>query len=371
MKALDILVIGGGIGGLTAAIALRREGFAVTVIERDPSWSVYGVGIIQQSNVIRAMSDLDLIDTYLGAACGFNHVEIFTPHGTMVARVPSPNLVNGYPANVGIARPALHKVLADRVMSDGVEVLLGVTTTTINDLGDGVHVTLSDGSERNFDIVVGADGVHSQTRAMLFPDAAEPEYTGQAVWRYNLPRPAGHDALQAYNGPIGIGLVPMSANQIYMFVTTAEPGNPRYPRAGLAAAMRAKLDRAPPAIRSLAENITDDDGVVYRPLETLMLKGPWHRGRTVLLGDAIHATTPHLGQGAGMAIEDSIVLAAEIARHDTTDAAFAAYHDRRFDRCDYIVRSSLAICHGQLGKSAPVDNAAATREMFAMVSQPI
>ncbi|MFC3579167.1 FAD-dependent oxidoreductase [Sphingomonas hylomeconis] len=371
MRNLNILVIGGGIGGLTAAIALRRDGHAVTVIEQNPNWSVYGVGIIQQSNVIRAMSDLGLIDSYLGAAYGFDFVEIFTPTGVKVARVPSPNLVEGYPANVGIARPALHKVLVDRVLADGVEVKLGVTARQIDDLGDRVRVTLSDDGVQDFDIVVGADGVYSQTRATFFPDAPLPAYTGQAVWRYNLPRPADLDALQAYNGPIGIGLVPMSADQMYIFVTTPEPGNTRYARDGLAARMRDKLENAPPAVRALAAGITDDQGVVYRPLETVIMEGPWHKGRVVMLGDAIHATTPHLGQGAGMAIEDSIVLAEELSRHDTPDAAFTAYRERRYDRCAYIVQSSLAICRGQLGLSEPVDNAVATREMFAAVSQPI
>jgi len=90
-----------------------------------------------------------------------------------------------------------------------------------------------------------------------------------------------------------------------------------------------------------------------------------------LVGDAVHATTPHLGQGAGMAIEDAIVLTEELARHETPQAAFEAYYDRRFERCRYIVERSLAICLGQLGKGPPVDNARATAEMFEVTAQPI
>jgi 2-polyprenyl-6-methoxyphenol hydroxylase-like FAD-dependent oxidoreductase len=156
-----------------------------------------------------------------------------------------------------------------------------------------------------------------------------------------------------------------------MYVTTPEPDNPRYETAGIAAAMRAKLANCSPAIRALADQITDDHGVVYRPLEAMIVTGAWHKGRVVLLGDAVHATTPHLGQGAGMAIEDSIVLAEEIARADDPEQAFTAFRARRFDRCRFIVEKSLAICHGQIGKGPPVDNAMATQEMFAVVSQPI
>jgi 2-polyprenyl-6-methoxyphenol hydroxylase-like FAD-dependent oxidoreductase len=111
--------------------------------------------------------------------------------------------------------------------------------------------------------------------------------------------------------------------------------------------------------------------VVYRPLEVLLVEGAWHRGRVVLLGDAVHATTPHLGQGAGMAIEDSLVLADELARHEDVEAALNAYRARRFERCAYIVRASLAICMGQLGKGPPVENAKATAEMFSVTNQPI
>src|SRR5690606_22737751 len=138
MQQLEILVIGGGIGGLTAAIALRAKGHAVTVIEKDPDWSVYGVGIIQQSNVIRAMKQLGLIDEYLAAGVGFDRVAVHAPDGTRVAEVPSPSLVEGYPANVGIGRPALHKVLGDRTIAAGADLRLGVTAQSLQDTGDGV-----------------------------------------------------------------------------------------------------------------------------------------------------------------------------------------------------------------------------------------
>ena len=107
MNDLNILVIGGGIGGLTAAIALRRKGHRVTVIEKDPDWSVYGVGIIQQSNVIRAMSELDLLDDYLAAGVPFDTIAIHTPDGTKVAEIPgaASDRRNILPMSVSAGRP--------------------------------------------------------------------------------------------------------------------------------------------------------------------------------------------------------------------------------------------------------------------------
>jgi 2-polyprenyl-6-methoxyphenol hydroxylase-like FAD-dependent oxidoreductase len=371
MKKLDILVIGGGIGGLTSAIALSKRGHDVVVIERDPTWSVYGVGIIQQSNVLRAAQQLGILKDYLAAGVGFDAVEIFAPGGQKVARVPGHPVAEGLPANLGIGRPALHKLLGDAAKDAGTRIRLGITVERIDDTGEAVDIVFSDGSQGRFAIVVGADGIFSTTRATIMPGVEKPAFTGQAVWRYNLPRPASLDALQVYNGPTGAGLVPISSETMYMYVTTPEPGNPRYESAGLAAKMREKLAGAAPAIRQLAEQITDDAGVVYRPLEWMMLYGPWHKGRIVLVGDAVHATTPHLGQGAGMAIEDSIVLADELSKSGSIENAFVSYRARRFERCRFIVEKSLQICFGQIGKGPPVDNAVATREMFSVVSQPI
>ncbi len=371
MQNLHIGIVGGGIGGLTAAIALRRQGFAVTVFEKDPAWSVYGVGITQQSNVIRAMEQLGVLEDYLHAGVGFDAVEIFAPDGAMIARVPSPSLVPGRPASMGVARPALHRLLGDKALAAGAAIHLGVYPAAIAQSADGVGVELSDGSTARFDVLVGADGITSWVRQSILPEAPTPRFTGQGVWRYNFPRAEGLDALRVYNGATGVGLVPMTQDLMYMYVTSPEPGNPRFATEGLAERMRQRIAHAAPAIQALAPLITDDAGVVYRPLETVNVSGPWHHGRVVLLGDAAHATTPHLGQGAGMAIEDALVLAEELAAKATVEQAFAAYHARRQPRCSYIVEKSLEICRGQLGQGPLVDNSLATREMFQVVSQPL
>jgi 2-polyprenyl-6-methoxyphenol hydroxylase-like FAD-dependent oxidoreductase len=371
MREARILIIGAGIGGLTAAIALGKRGFAVDMIERDPDWSVYGVGIIQQANVIRAMAELGIVQEYLDAGFGFDHVDVFSPTGAHLAKVPSPRLVEDHPANIGIGRRALHEVLGRCARAAGARIRLGVTATSLDDRGEQVSVTFSDGVTEHYDVVIGADGLNSATREQLFPDAPRPQFTGQGVWRYNFPRPSDVVSLHAYAGPRGMGLVPLAEGLMYLFLTTPEPGNPHYARAGLARAMRDKLEGAPPAIAALARQIADDEAVVYKPLEWVFLSGAWHKGRVVLLGDAVHATTPHLGQGAGMAIEDGLVLAEELARAAEPEEAFTAYRARRFDRCRYIVEQSKAIGDSQLGLLPPVDQAKATREMFEVIAAPI
>jgi 2-polyprenyl-6-methoxyphenol hydroxylase-like FAD-dependent oxidoreductase len=371
MTGMRILVIGGGIGGLAAATALGQKGFAVTVIERSDGSGVEGVGISQQANVVRALASLGLADDYVRAGFAYDAVEIYAPDGTLAARTPARSLIEGYPAAMGIPRRALLRVLADAATAAGAELRRSTTAVSLEGERGRVHARFSDETEGSFDLAVGADGIYSQTRRQLFPDAPRPEFTGQAVWRYNLPRPAGFDALHVYNGPTGVGLVPMSDAEIYIYATTPEPENPGYPLDGLASLMRERLAGCAPAIRTIAEQITDDTRVVYRPLEAIFLEGAWHKGRIALLGDAVHATTPHLGQGGGMAIEDAVVLAEELTLHDDPEAAFTAYRRRRFERCRYVVEKSLEICRGQVGKGPLIDNAKAGAEMNALLAQPI
>jgi 2-polyprenyl-6-methoxyphenol hydroxylase-like FAD-dependent oxidoreductase len=370
MSGKRILVIGGGIGGLTAATALAQKGFEVTVIERSDGSGVEGVGISQQANVVRALAGLGLADDYVRAGFAYDAVEIHAPDGTLVTRTPARSLIAGYPAAMGIPRRALLRVLTDAATAAGADIRSSTTASLEEERGQ-VRAHFSNGDRESFDLVVGADGIYSHTRRLLFPDAPRPKFTGQAVWRYNLPRPAGFDALHVYNGPTGVGLVPMSDAEIYIYATTPEPDNPDHPVEGLASVMRERLAGCAPAIRTIAEHITDDGRVVYRPLEAIFLEGAWHKGRIALLGDAVHATTPHLGQGGGMAIEDAVVLAEELARHADAEATFSAYRRRRFDRCRYVVEKSLEICRGQLGKGPLIDNAKAGAEMNAVLAQPI
>ena len=374
MELTSVLIVGGGIGGLTAAIALRRKGFPVEIIERDPTWSVYGVGIIQQMNVIRAMGEIGVLEAYLSKGSGFTTTTIYGgPAGEKVAQFDTPRLAGeNFPSNAGIRRTDLQQVLGDEAQRLGVTVRLGLTVADFDDTGSTVSVTFSDGSTGNYDIVIGADGIFSTTRDALFPEAPKPSYTGQWVWRYNLPRPKSLEGIEIYTGPCNAGLVPMTEDLMYMFLVSQEDPGMTLPTEGAAAEMLKRFNMAPPQIMAWTDHITDDAGVVARPMEVIFLKDqPWHKGRIVLLGDAVHASTPHLAQGAGMAIEDGLVLAEELAAAQDIESAFEAYRARRYDRVTFVAENSIRIGEMQMGKIPPFDAGQLTGESIALMCKPI
>lgn len=373
MLVTSALIIGGGIGGLTTGIALRKTGIAVDIIERDPDWSVYGVGIIQQMNVTRAMHDLGVLDDYLSHAYGFDSTTLFVgPTGVQDTKFDTPRLAGAdYPSNAGIRRTDLQKVLADGVTKAGAEVRLGLTVTGMNDTGSGVDVIFSDDSTGHYDIVIGADGVFSNTRRTILPDAPTPAYTGQWVWRYNFPRPAELEGIHIFAGPLNAGFVPITTELMYLFLLSEEPDSRALPVEGAAAALRARAKNAPPQVAAILDQITDDAGVVARPIETILLEGDWHKGRVVLLGDAVHASTPHLAQGAGMAIEDALVLADELTTATSPEEAFAAYRTRRMPRVAHIASSSARLGDMQMGKISPFNVGELTGQTIGMMCEPI
>lgn len=339
------LIVGGGIGGLTAAIALRRQGIDVDLIEIEPQMTVYGVGIIQPNNTLRALDQIGIAKACVDAGAAYPGWRIFDEVGNLLMEAPSGNeAAAAYPPNNGITRPLLHQILTDAAERAGAAIRFGVSIEDFSDDGQGVDVRFVDGSTGRYDLVVACDGLYSQMRRRLFGDEHEPRFTGQGVWRYNLPRPADLEWGALFEGPDSkVGFVPLSPTLMYMLIVTCEPGNPRFEHATLADEMRKRLSAYGGIVAELAPLITDPNEVVYRPMSTMMLPDPWYKGRIVVIGDAAHGTTPHLAQGAAMAIEDAVLLGELMGRDAPLPGLLREFMDRRFERSKFVVDSSNQI----------------------------
>jgi len=339
------LVVGAGIGGLTSATALRRSGIAVDLIELNKATSVYGVGIIQPNNTLRALDKIGLARACVEAGAPFPGWRLHDSSGQVLMEAPSTSAAAPeFPPNNGITRPRLHRVLTEAAARQGVPIRFGVTVSELSDDGHGVDVRFSNGESARYDLVVGCDGMHSSLRARLFGDGHKPQYTGQGVWRYNLPRPRDLTWGALFMGPdTKVGLVPLSPDLMYMLIVVAEPSNPRFEGARLADEMRGRLASYTGLIAELKTLITDPAGVIYRPMESVLLPSPWMKGRVLLIGDAAHTTTPHLAQGAAMAIEDAVLLGELLASEEPLQTLLEEFMRRRFDRVKFVVDSSLQI----------------------------
>ena len=241
--------------------------------------------------------------------------------GTQLTDSDFPRVVGPeYPGINGITRPRLHEILTGAVKRSGAEVTLGHRLKALEQTPDGVDIELTDGSSGRYDMVIGADGVFSQVRSLVFPERLEPRYSGQAVWRYNLPRPAEVNKLTMYAGPESkAGMVPLAPDLMYLLYIETPGGEtpPHIDPDTLAEELRV----APYAVRRQDRRGTGPDHRLEQgrlpPDRDRLGEPPWQRGRVTLLGDAAHATSPHVGQGAAMALEDSVVLAEELAADRT------------------------------------------------------
>lgn len=373
-KIEKVLIVGGGIAGLSLAIGLRRKNIAVDIVELKKEWTVYGVGIIQQSNVVRAMHQLGILDSYLDNAFPFEKITVYTGNGIPISNIPSFRLAGpDYPANVGVSRLKLHHVLSDTAIELGANVHLGITIESLTETENKVSAIFTDGTTNEYDVVVGADGIYSKLRNMLFPEAAKPRLTGQVVWRHNFKRPEGMEELSSYVDAEGngAGLCPLSKDLMYMFVTSKEPGNPWYPEYQLPELMRDRLKGFSGLIGELREQIVDPKEVVYRPMEVHFVEGDWYKGNVILIGDAAHATTPHAGQGAGIAIEDAIVLADELSGEGSVKEKFERFMQRRYERCKMVCEGSNLIGEWEMMGESPDKRVGMLKNILMETAKPI
>tara|TARA_B110001454_G_scaffold209723_1_gene223496 strand:+ start:8566 stop:9705 length:1140 start_codon:yes stop_codon:yes gene_type:complete len=345
-----VLIVGGGVGGLTAAVALRKKGIDVDVLEKNPEHSVYGVGIIQPNNMLRALDAIGLADECVRRGGAFHQVKVRDRFGAIVGGGSSPaDAAPHLPPTNGITRPILQEILLTAARDEGAKIRVGVTVKEWSDDGEKVTVISSDGVTQDYDLLIGADGLFSQLRSEMFPSAPKPVFSGESGWRYNLPRPAEVECGELWYGEKSkVGLVPLSPTLMYIFICTHEPGNPFMEVEGLAEKMRERLSEYGGLVADLREQIVDDREVVYKALDHMMLPAPWFKGRAVLIGDAAHATAPHLAQGAAMAIEDAVLLGELLARDAPIDALLEEFMRRRFERSKLVVETSAQIINWEL-----------------------
>ncbi|GGD55563.1 NAD(P)-binding protein [Erythrobacter arachoides] len=349
------LVVGGGIGGMAAAIALAQRGVSVDLIDRDPDWRVYGAGITITGVTLRAYRHLGMWQDIAEHGAITNGSSVFLFNGQHLRELDEPAVDGEQPATGGIMRPVLHELMQRRVREAGVPVRLALTVDDLVVDGEGVDVTFSDGSRNRYDLVVGADGMHSGVRKLAFPHMSEPERTGQGCWRVSIEKPPMLEKGEMYFGhQHTVGITRCGKDAVYLWMLTPHQRRKKHLEGEeLFETLKAHLAPFGHSAGWIRDNMMREHWINYRPLAAKLQPGPWSNGRVVLLGDAVHATTPHLASGAGMAVESAIVLAEELARAVTAHEALAAYEERRKERCRDIVETSIAVGEAQLGGAGP------------------
>jgi len=371
----NVLIVGGGITGLTAAIALRRQGISVEVIElkHDPAAQT-GIGLTLLGNALAALDSIGIAQQCVAAGMPADDMKLCKSDGSLLMTVPDPMLGGAHlPGHVSLSRKDLHRVLLDAARAAGAHVRLGTSFTQLDNHPDHVQVTFSDGSSGRYDLVVGADGVYSKTRKLLFPQH-QLTPCHQAVWRAAVPRPTDvQTTLLHLQGPMGVvGICPITDSDAYLYIVEeASQHNLRYADDQLADVMRDKLKAYGGFVPSLANTLSDPQTISFRPLEWHLLPSPWYQDRIVIIGDAAHANPPVLAQGAAMGIEDAVVLSNELTTQNTVSAALKNFMTRRFARVATVVRNSVQLATWEVQHIPNVDVAGVMRDTNAVLAKPL
>jgi 2-polyprenyl-6-methoxyphenol hydroxylase-like FAD-dependent oxidoreductase len=272
---------------------------------------------------------------------------------------------------LGVYRPDFLQVLAEEAVRLGADIRKRITAASIEEVGEGARVIFTDGDARTYDLVVGADGINSRTREMLFPEAEKPAYTGQMSIRWMAPGPFV-EGEGWYHSPVGrLGFYYIPQGEVYMPAVISRPEMARLSDDEVHAVFTDLLDSysAGPLVE-LRGRLTADAKLICRPFEWILLREPWYTGRVLLIGDAAHATSAHMGMGGGMALEDSVVLGQCVSAAKTLPEAFDAFMARRFERVKMVVETSVGLSRLEQADAPPSENVALLTRAFSMISQP-
>jgi 2-polyprenyl-6-methoxyphenol hydroxylase-like FAD-dependent oxidoreductase len=337
-KIKRVLVVGGGVGGLSAALAFAQRGVEVTLIERRPDFDVPGVGLGQPSNALRVYDMLGVLNEVLESGFAYDHMTIYDADHRLIANHKFLLGDDRIPAVCALRRSDLHNILLSAAQRVGVRICLGVYIAGLEDNDDFVSVTLSDGVNNDYDLVAGFDGIRSTTRQHVVGTMFEPRHCGIGAWRIQVPRPTSVTGMEFMQG-LGCktGAMPIASDLMYLFNIRPEPVGAIYDRKNFAEMLRERLAQFGGYVAEVSAMLKRDSDIVYGPLEPMLVPWPWHRGRVVIGGDAAHVFPPHLTQGAAMAVEDGLILAHETVQTDVPIAArLLRYSKKRYARCAFV-----------------------------------
>ncbi|MGM0557902.1 MAG: FAD-dependent monooxygenase [Myxococcota bacterium] len=354
MNSEQIMIAGAGVGGLTAGIALQQAGFDVTILERADQLRAVGAGITIQINAMRALERIGLAGDVRAAGETIESGSLFDRSGRPLQQLDLTRFSQEFGTpGVALHRKRLLEALAAHFDGD---IRYDATVAAIEPAEDVVHVTLEDGSELPADALVGCDGLYSVVRGELFDDD-ELRYAGYTTWRgvaTGVDVPAS-DVGEYWGAGERFGIVPIGFGETYWFAVADAPAGGS-DGADPQAELLERFDGWPAMISTLIEATPARD-IIRTDIFDRQTLDRWTVGRATLLGDAAHPMTPDLGQGAGQAIEDAVVLAEVLAQADDIEAGLQEYSAARRERANWFVERSRKM--GQVAQwSNPVARAA-------------
>jgi 2-polyprenyl-6-methoxyphenol hydroxylase-like FAD-dependent oxidoreductase len=341
-------IIGGGIAGLTTAIALQRLGLNAVVFEAAPLVRPVGAGLVLAANAMQAMQRLNLSRRILAHGRQLDAFAILDEQGHPITRTDSRAIAERYGThNVTIHRADLHQVLLAQLPPNTVRT--GKRAIQLSEQPDGVTIRFDDDTTFRTDYLLVADGIHSPLRQQLLPNSV-PRYSGYTCWRAVIDWPGNGltEATETWGSRGRVGIVPLAGDQVYWFACVNAPVQDPTMRRQTCRSLSDRFKHYHAPIAGLLA-CTPDENLLWNDIIDLKPLPRYAFGRTLLLGDAAHATTPNLGQGACQAIEDAVVLADELSKGVVPTVAFAAFERRRLARTHYVTNTSWRI--GQMAQA--------------------
>lgn len=349
-RSKKALIIGGGIAGPATALFLKKAGIDSVIYEAVEQTDDYaGLFLNLARNGMRVLKELGIDEQIKQEGIALHTMRMFNGKGKLLGSI---GLTSGEPQGYTIKRGILHKALREEALRQGIAIEYGKMLKSVKEnKPHGVTVYFEDGTSVSGDFLVGCDGIHSRTRRIIMPSAPDPSYTGLISFggflhSNSIPSERGIQTM-VFGKRAFFGYLVRNAEEVYWFGNMNYPGAPtrkelqRIPQSewrrtinGLYANDIAPL---PEIVRSTKEEIG-----VY-PIYDMPSLPVWHNRSIVLVGDAVHATSPNAGQGASLALEDAIVLASCIRDIPDEERAFSKFQDLRRERVERIVKYSRSI----------------------------